>query len=301
MRQIGTLPRDLKPQTFVDHLLALGIKARLDERPEGHDVWIYNEDQVARAREELGGYLAAPNDPRFQRAARAAEAARREERRLDRQFRKNDRAVSDQWGPPSFRRRPLTITLVALCALVFLLQRSSHGRWIDENFLFTTFHHDEQGREVDDGLGPILEGQVWRLITPIFLHSVQNPLHIIFNMMCLVYLGTMIELRRGSTRLLLLVLIAAAVSNLGQYFHDLRALDHAVRFGGFSGVAYAQFGYIWMKGVYEPEQGMRATPNLVNWALLWLVICMTGLLGPIANAAHVMGLISGMALGLLRF
>ncbi len=46
-----------------------------------------------------------------------------------------------------------------------------------------------------------------------------------------------------------------------------------------------------MKGLHEPEQGMGVHPNTVNIMMLWLVLCMTGMLGPIANAAHVMGLV----------
>jgi GlpG protein len=42
-------------------------------------------------------------------------------------------------------------------------------------------------------------------------------------------------------------------------------------------------------------------PNNVNIMLLWLVLCMTGVIGPIANAAHFVGLIVGVALGVLRF
>ena len=38
----------------------------------------------------------------------------------------------------------------------------------------------------------------------------------------------------------------------------------------------------------------------VRFMLLWLVICFTGVIGPIANAAHVIGLLAGIALGLAR-
>ena len=56
-----------------------------------------------------------------------------------------------------------------------------------------------------------------------------------------------------------------------------------------------------MKGVYQPEQGMAVHPNTVNIMLLWLVLCMTGMIGPVANAAHFVGLAVGMAFGLLGF
>ena len=35
--------------------------------------------------------------------------------------------------------------------------------------------------------------------------------------------------------------------------------------------------------------------------MIWLVLCMTGMVGPIANAAHVMGLVVGIVFGLLGF
>ena len=72
-------------------------------------------------------------------------------------------------------------------------------------------------------------------------------------------------------------------------------------FEGFSGVIYALFGYIWMKGLYQPEQGMFLHPNSITIMLLWLVLCMTGVLGPIGNAAHFVGLIVGVAFGVFRF
>ena len=54
---------------------------------------------------------------------------------------------------------------------------------------------------------------------------------------------------------------------------------------GMSGVIYALFGYVWMKGMYQPEQRMGVHPNTVNLMLIWLVVCMTGVIGPIGNAA----------------
>ena len=84
-----------------------------------------------------------------------------------------------------------------------------------------------------------------------------NIIHIFFNMWWLVALGTMIEVRRGTLRLAGLVLIAAIVSNFGQYIW-MERIDPGEPhiFEGMSGVVYALFGYIWMKSYYEPEQGL---------------------------------------------
>ena len=137
-------------------------------------------------------------------------------------------------------------------------------------------------------------------MTPIFMHV--NILHIFFNMWWLVDLGTMIEIRRGTLRLALLILVSAVISNFGQYYWMERTDPGEPHlFEGMSGVVYALFGYIWMKGLYEPEQGMILHPNTITIMLLWLVLCMTGAIGPIANAAHFMGLVAGVALGALRF
>jgi GlpG protein len=68
-----------------------------------------------------------------------------------------------------------------------------------------------------------------------------------------------------------------------------------------SGVIYALFGYVWMKGIYQPEQGMAVSSANVNIMVIWLFACMTGMLGPIANAAHFVGLAVGIAFGLMGF
>ena len=71
--------------------------------------------------------MSRPDDPRYQKAVDAADEIRRKERELDQQFRKNYREVSDIWASPGLRRRPLTMALVAICVVVFVLQRSQRG------------------------------------------------------------------------------------------------------------------------------------------------------------------------------
>lgn len=301
MRQIGTLPKGYDPKVFADYLLSLGIKSRADDQPEGWQLWIYNEDHFTRARDELQSYVSAPDAPQYRDAVRAAEAVRRKQEQIDRQFRKNDRRVADLWAYPGFRRRPLTMTLVGICVVIFVLQNLASGFSVQRRLYFANFHVDFlHGELVDNGFEDIRHGEIWRLVTPIFMHG--DLLHIFFNMWWLIALGTMIELRRGTLRLFVLVLVSAVISNLGQYmWMERNDPGKAHLFLGMSGVVYALFGYIWMKSLYEPEQGMIVHPNTVMIMLIWLVLCMTDMLGPIGNAAHFVGLAVGVALGVLRF
>jgi GlpG protein len=302
VRQLGTLPKGLDPKVFTDYLLTLGMKTRVDEQPEGWNLWIYNEDHLERAREELAGYLSRPEDPRYGDAVDAAKIVRRHEQELDQRYRKNYREVTDLWAHPGLRRRPLTLALVIICVVVYLMLESpARAARLMHTLSFTTAYVDQQGQPRSNGFNDILHGEVWRLVTPIFLHA--GLIHILFNVWALSMFGTMIEVRRGTFRLAVLVLVAAVGSNLGQYFYMEQSDPGEPHFfGGISGVVCSLFGYIWMKGLYEPEQGMILHPNTITFVLLWLVLCMTPLLNlSIANAAHIVGLVIGVAFGVLRF
>jgi GlpG protein len=300
LRQIGVVPRSLDPQVLADHLLAQGMKSRVVEGKDGWVVWIHDEDHLARAKSELEAFLRDPDAEQFRASARGAAEVRRAEARKDREFRKNFREVSDQWSGLQFRRRPLTLLLILVSVGVFLVQQSPGGYRIRNLLLMATPYVSPERGVFDFGLREISEGEVWRLITPIFLHF--GWPHIFFNAWAMLIEGTLIESRRGTLRFAALVLISALVSNLGQYLYmDRFQPGGAHSFGGLSGVGYALFEYLWIKGRFEPEQGMILHPNTSRMMFVWLFLCMTGALGPIANAAHVVGLFVGIAFGVLRF
>ena len=75
------------------------------------------------------------------------------------------------------------------------------------------------------GIEDIVHGEVWRLVTPIFIHF--GPLHLLFNMWAMAALGSLIEYRRGTATLALLVLLSAVVSNLGEYLYEVNSFGHA--------------------------------------------------------------------------
>jgi len=300
LREIGTLPNEDDARLLSDHLVGLGMTTRVEPSGDRWALWVYHEDHVPRACQELAAFEKDPADPRFRDAPKAAEAVRRESDRLDRDYRKRVRYMGGRWDGVNYQGRPLTITLIALCVLVFIGQNfTPWGGEVMDRMLLTRVTIDEHGRPRTQLLREIEHGEVWRLVTPILLHF--GILHLAFNMWALFYFGTVIEYCRGSRTLLVLILLSAVASNMIQYAFMLQFYPVPSPFGGMSGVVYALFGYVWMKSRYEPEQGMTIHPRSVRSMLFWLVLCAIQPILPIANAAHFGGLLIGVLFALARF
>ncbi|HSX81611.1 MAG TPA: hypothetical protein VLQ80_23985, partial [Candidatus Saccharimonadia bacterium] len=66
MRHIGTIAEQKQAERFVHFLASQQIEATLRPLQEaGYDVWVFDEERVATAREQLAAFLAMPADPRF--------------------------------------------------------------------------------------------------------------------------------------------------------------------------------------------------------------------------------------------
>lgn len=140
-------------------------------------------------------------------------------------------------------------------------------------------------------------GQWWRLMTPMLIHF--GFLHLAMNGMWYWELGRRIESRQGGINLLGLTLLFSLVSNYGQYLYGGPSL-----FGGLSGVLYGLLGHCWIYQLLSPNPAYRLPRGVLVMMLVWLALCMSGLIsmigfGEIANAAHVGGLLVGCLTGLL--
>jgi GlpG protein len=295
MRHIGSIPDETDANRFGDYLLAAGMKNHVEEGSSGWAVWVEDDDKLDAAKAELEAFRAAPADPKYSDAPRKAQKIRVEAEKKQERLVKRFHDVRTSWSTPQQWAMPVSMALILLsllAAAATALGKNVTGPGADAlRIQSLQFIETPQGMMVDmpPMLHDVRRGQVWRLITPIFLHM--GVLHLIFNMIWLRDFGSQIERQRGSGFMLLLVVVAAIISNVAQYWWSDSPL-----FGGMSGVVYALFGYVWIKGRYEPNLGIGVAHQTVLFMLGWMVLCMMlpGL--AVANAAHLLGLVVGVAM-----
>jgi GlpG protein len=291
MRSIGHIEDEAQARTFADYLFVQGIENQLEfHKEDGWAVWIRDEDKLEPATKLLTGFRENPSDPRYRAGAKSAPILRAQEEQKDEAYRKKLRNRRDLFRPlTAYGFGPLTFALIVACVIVFILSKFANDLEAIRGLFISG--HITGHRDITRMLPEVRHGQIWRLFTPAIIHL--GWLHIIFNMLWLRDLGSMIEARQGALTLGLLVLVLAGLSNVGQYYVS------GPVFGGMSGVVYGLLGYVWIRGKMDPGSGLFLHPSTVQMMLVWFVICFSGLLGPVANTAHAVGLALGMAWGYL--
>jgi GlpG protein len=301
MRHLASLPDEDQATRLGDYLLTLKIENSVEQGASGWSVWVSDDDKVDAAKSELNQFQANPNDPRYSSAARTAEKVRTQQAKQAQRRADKFVDVRTQWARAARSAYPVTIAVIALSCLVMLVLFLGRDRVSVSGLLISPRYPPDILPKIGQvgvftfaywplsNLREVAQGQVWRLITPVFMHG--GLLHLLFNMWMLRDFGMMIEQRKGSLRLGLMMMLIAIPSNVAQY------MLAGPWFGGMSGVVYGLFGYIWMKGKFSPHEGLALHQQTVVWMIAWFVLCFTGLLGSIANTAHAVGLLVGMGIG----
>ena len=290
MRQVGSLSNLDQAERFADYLRSEGTECSIDIGSDGFRIWVQDDDRVALAKQELPGFLADPDHERYREAAAIANTRLKEKQRRQETARANTVSVTNSWSGSAAQQCPVTFGLIAISILVAILTglKPVHNDPFVSRLWIST----------DGTFQQIFSGEIWRVISPIFLHF--NLMHIVFNLLWTHQFGLQIEPRRGSSRFLSMVLVIAACSNLAQFwFHGHEFKGHWLGdpwFGGMSGVVYGLFGYIWIKGRLDPRSGLGLPQQTVMMMLIWHVLCVVGVIPNVANWAHGIGLTAGMVL-----
>jgi GlpG protein len=293
MRLIGHLAEEKAARTFADYLYVREIESHLEfEKPDGWGIWINDEDKVEDATALLAAFQANPADPQYRAEAKSAAALRAEVEKSQAEYNKKLSDRRHLFRPlRDYGFGPLTFVLIAISVTVAFLSRLGAEHEAIKALFITDYTVSGGFLKWNSALPEIMHGQVWRLITPVFIHF--GLLHIFFNMLWLRDLGSMIEGRQSSWLLAILVTAIAAGSNLGQFWFG------GPMFGGMSGVVYGLLGYIWMRGKFDPGSGLYLHPSTVTMMIIWFIACFTPIIPHVANAAHAVGLVMGLAWGYL--
>lgn len=176
---------------------------------------------------------------------------------------------------PDNQPRVTTFLLIAM-AIIYALQLLTP-------FLYYKDLPAEWGMKINQN---ILEGQYWRLITPMFLHG--SVLHLGFNLYALYILGRRIERVFGSFRFALLFLIAGMTGNLFSFF-----FTPAPSLGSSTAI----FGLLAAEGIFIYQHrelfGDRSRVALRQIVQVAVINFIIGLSPGIDNWGHFGGMIGG--------
>lgn len=133
----------------------------------------------------------------------------------------------------------------------------------------------------------ILSGQIWRLISPVLVHS--SLAHIAFNMYALFIFGRNLEYQYGHGRFLLLYLLGGFAGNV---------VSFVLTPNPSLGASTAIFGMLSAQGVFIYRNrrffGNRARPILSNIIFILGINLILGLSPMIDNWGHLGGLLGGL-------
>lgn len=307
MRQLGTLPDAGQATRLTDYLVAKGVHVQTEPAGDKFAIWVRNEDHLAEAKQEFETFLADPSNERYSGHSAAADEVRRlRQEKLD-QAKDNVVDPRNLWTQPALNQLPVTMVLIGLCVAATIatgfgksieVVGEGMNRRVDVRpatewlSFFRPSHVLKNGAKPDNPFIDVMNGEVWRLITPAFIHF--SVMHLVFNAAMLYQLGGLIEQRHGSLFMGILSLAAAVLSNAGHEFIETAMI------GGYSGVDYAYFGFVWIRSGLIPGVAYRMDGQTVVLMLAWLLFGFSGLSETMfdlrmANWAHLFGMVVGIA------
>ena len=140
----------------------------------------------------------------------------------------------------------------------------------------------------------IKEGELWRLVTPLFLHN--SPGHFIFNSFALLLFGPAVEQMLTHVRFLLLYSISGIGANILTYLFYPLTYAHL----GASGAIFGLIGFYLYLTVFQSHLLSRQDAQMIKIMSLFALI-MTFLQTNVNIVAHLGGCTIGFLLSFLLY
>jgi rhomboid protease GluP len=181
---------------------------------------------------------------------------------------------------------PITIGLIAASALVFAFMVLRGVSPFNPT--------PQQAISFGADFGPLtLNGQWWRLVTSMFVHF--GIIHIALNMWCLWNLGCAAEALMGRFSYLLAYFVSGIFSSIASvYWHPMAAGAGAS--GAIFGLAGVLVSFVYLK---KTPANLSINKNMLGslGTFIFYNLVFGAAIPGISNAAHVGGLVMGLAIG----
>ena len=190
-------------------------------------------------------------------------------------------------------RLPVTFGLIAACVAVYVavaLAGQSYGYPLNVGLVTQPDEVLAQGALVP---AAVAGGEVWLLLTSMFLHS--GFIHLALNMLSLYFLGSFVEQAFGRSRFLALYLCSGLAGGIAYlYFGDFGRPAVGAS-GAIFGLLGGVLGYSLRSGTFSWQN-----PLIRQLLILTALNLYFGFSVPnISNTAHIGGLVGGAAFGWL--
>ena len=139
----------------------------------------------------------------------------------------------------------------------------------------------------------VAEGEAWRLVTSVFLHS--GFAHLALNMISLYFLGSFAEVQFGRWRFLALYFLSGIAGGLALLYFGSYTAPAVGASGAIFGLLGGVFGYAIRQGTFSLQN-----PVISQLLFLTAINLLLGATIPnVSNTAHIGGLLGGLAYGWL--
>ena len=158
MRRVGTFELEKEALKFWNYLNFKGVDSSLEEEDSGNkwSIWVSDEDQVTEALDDLKAFLNDPKDIKFTTSIPTPKAKKKT---TDKTFKKTSGFkqfdLKKQWARQERMPGLFTLSLIIVVGAVYLASGMGNNQ-----IVIAPLKMNEN----------VLQGQVWRLVTPIFLH-----------------------------------------------------------------------------------------------------------------------------------
>ncbi|MFO1446521.1 rhomboid family intramembrane serine protease [Bacillus sp. Bva_UNVM-123] len=178
------------------------------------------------------------------------------------------------------RYYPVVTAIISIHIVLYLLVEIPFmkGSWLFEQFAGVNLY--------------IVDGQYWRLVTPIFIHAGFS--HMLFNSFSLVLFGPALEQILGKAKFIFVYITTGILANIATLLLEPLTYIHV----GASGAIFGLFGYFMAIVKFRKDLISKNNSQIIITITIIGVI-MTFLQPNINITAHLFGLLAGFLLGAL--